>query len=216
VMSPTGELIGVETWPRPVRASIALGTSTRVAWHFPDAPRLLLRDVATGRVDVIELPVGVFDAVARPDGSVCLATEAGLWSWRPGHAAQPLVRGPWLAALHAHGDAVRACARPSRDADGRWDATTELLEWRPGDTSFRVVPVTAGTAPFSVAERPGWRAEAWLDGCVVRLIREDGRAFWLACSGPRSLAWAGASLYVATTSGEVLRFADVASRLAAT
>jgi hypothetical protein len=215
VMSAWGELVGIETWPLPVRASIPLGPAGRLAWHFPNAPRLLHRDLATDRVEVIELPVGVYDALVSPDGSVWLATEAGLWTWRPGRPPQPLVRGSWLASLHAHGDGVRACARPARDDEGRWDATTELLEWQPGDISFRSVPVVAGTAPFSVAEHGGWRAEAWLDGCVVRLVRGDGHLFWLACTGPRSLAWAGPSLYVATASGEVLRFPDVAVRLAA-
>jgi hypothetical protein len=215
VMSASGDLVGIEAWPLPVRASIPLGPSGRLAWHFPDAPRLLHRDLATERVETIELPVGVFDALARPDGSVCLATDAGLWTWTPGQAPEPLIGGPWLVSLHGHGDAVRACVRPARDEEGRWAATTELLEWQPGDTSFRSVPVGAGTAPFSVAEQAGWRAEAWLDGCVVRLVRRDGHVFWLACTGPRSLAWAGASLYVATVSGEVLRFPDIAARLAA-
>ncbi len=215
VMSESGELVRVEAWPLPVRASIPLRGHGRLAWHFPDAPRLLHRDGVTGEVEVIELPVGVFDALERPDGGAWLATDDGLWTWAPGGSGAPLVRGPWLASLCRKGDGVRACARPARDEDGRWDATTAILEWQPGDRSFRVVPVTAGTAPFAVAERAGWRAEAWLDGCVVRLVRADGRVFWLACSGPRSLAWAGASLYVATTAGEMLRFANVADRLAA-
>jgi hypothetical protein len=66
-----------------------------------------------------------------------------------------------------------------------------------------------------VNEHAGWRAEAWLDASVVRIVRPDGRVFWLACSGPRSLAWAGSALYVATATGEVLRFADVVSVLTA-
>jgi hypothetical protein len=215
VVSGSGDLVRVEAWPRPVRASILLGRHGQLAWHFPDAPRLLYRDFATGRVDVVEMPVGVFDAIARPDGGAYLATDAGLWAYTPGAgSAHRAVEGPWLVSLHAHGAGVRACARPARDEGGRWAATTEILEWQPGDAAFRVIAVPAGTAPFSVAERAGWRAEAWLDGCVVRLVRDDGRVFWLACSGPRSLAWAGPTLYVATVAGEVLRFPDVMTRLA--
>jgi hypothetical protein len=215
VLSESGEIARVETWPMPVRASIPYGAHGRLAWHFPDVGRLLHRDLLSGRVDVVELPVSVYDALERPDGSVCLATDGGLWMWRPGGTAQPLVRGPWLVSLHAHGNGVRACVRPERDDQGRWDATTEVLEWQAGDFAFRAVPVPAGTAPFAVAEHAGWRAEAWLDGCVVRLVRPDGRVFWLGCSGPRSLAWAGASLYVATAAGEVLRFPNVGTRLGA-
>ncbi len=215
VMSESGELVRVETWPMPVRASIPFGVHGRLAWHFPDAPRLLHRDLGTGKVDIVELPVGVFDALERPDGSAYLATGDGLWTWSPGRQPQPLVRGPWLISISAHGDGVDARVRPPRDEAGRWDATTAILEWQPGDHVFRRIPVSAGAAPFAVAEQRHWRAEAWLDGCVVKLVRPDGRVFWLACTGPRSLAWAGSSLYVATGAGEVLRFPDVMARLAA-
>jgi hypothetical protein len=215
VLSESGRLVRVETWPLPARASIPLGAHRQLAWNFPDSRRLLHRDLGTGRVEVVELPFTVFDALERPDGSVCLATDDGLWSWKPGDTAQPLVRGVWLALLYAHGDGVRAFARPARDDEGCWDVTTQLLEWQPADTAFRTVPVSAGTASCSIAERRGWRAEAWLDGCVVRLVRADGRVFWLACSGPLSLAWAGETLFVANTAGEVLRFPDVVTRLEA-
>jgi hypothetical protein len=215
VVTDEGRLAGVETWPLPARASIPLGAAGRLAWHYPDSPRLLHRDLATSRVDVVDLPFTVFDALERPDGSVCLATDDGLWSWRPGAPPQPLVRGVWLALLYPHGNGVRAFARPARSDGGRWDATTQLLQWQPGATEFRRIPVAAGTAPSSIAERRGWRAEAWLDGCVVRLVRADDRVFWLACSGPLSLAWAGTSLFASTTAGEVLRFPDLATRLEA-
>jgi hypothetical protein len=213
VMSESGELVRVETWPLPVRASIPHGKHGRLAWHFPDSPRMLHRDLATGQLDVIELPCTVFDALERPDGSVCLATDDGLWTWRSGRSAEPIVRGPWLVSLSAHGGGLQARARPPRTPDGRWEATTAIFEWQPGDGAFRTTGVTPGAAPFSVAHHAGWRAEAWLDSSVIRLERGDGRVFWLACSGPRSLAWAGATLYVATAAGEVLWFRDLATRL---
>lgn len=215
VMSEFGALVRVEAWPLPARASIPLGAHGRLAWHFPDAPRLLHRDLATGQVDVIELPVTVFDAVERPDGTVYLATDDGLWTWRRGHPALPVVRGPGLVSISTDGDGIQARQRPRRDPDGRWEATTAILEWRRGEQAFRTIPVAPGTAPFAVADQRGWRAEAWLDGCVIRLVRPDSRVFWLACTGPRSLAWAGATLYVATAAGEVLRFPDVMTLLAA-
>jgi hypothetical protein len=213
VMSESGELVRVETWPLPVRASIPHGEHGRLAWHFPDSPRMLHRDLATGQLDVIELPCTVFDALERPDGSVCLATDDGLWAWRSGRSAQPIVRGPWLVSLSAHGEGLQARVRPPRTPDGRWEATTVIFEWQPGEPAFRTTAVAPGTAPFSVATHAGWRAEAWLDSSVIRLERRDGRVFWLACSGPRSLAWAGATLYVATAAGEVLWFRDLATRL---
>jgi hypothetical protein len=89
-----------------------------------------------------------------------------------------------------------------------------LLQWEPGDETLRPVAVPSGAAPFAISERGGWRAEAWLDACMVRLVRPDGRVFWLACGAPRSLAWAGPTLYVATFAGEVLRFPALATRLA--
>jgi hypothetical protein len=198
-----------------VRASIPLGDGGRLAWQFPNAPRLLHREVADGAVTIVDLPVTVFDALTRPDGAVLLATDDGLWTWRPGALAVPLVRGPWLVSLSRQGDGVQARGRPGWTQQDRWEATTVLLEWQPGDTGFRTIPVAAGAAPFAIDERAEWRAEAWLDAAVVRLVRPDSREFWLACSGPRSLAWAGGTLYVATVAGEVLRFPDLMSRLAA-
>ena len=214
VMSESGRLVRLETWPLPVRASIPYGTDGRLAWHFPDAPRLLHRHRTTGQVDVIELPVTVIDALERPDGSVLLATDDGLWTWRPDGVAEPLVRGPWLVSLWAHGSGVHARVRPGRGQEGRWDAATAILAWQPGDRTFQTIAVTPGTAPFAVSEHAGWRAEAWLDGGVIRLVRADDRVFWMACGAPRSLAWAGPTLYVANIAGEVLRFPDVAARLA--
>ena len=112
-MSASGQVVRLETWPRPARVSIPIGKSGRRAWQFPDAPRLLHREVADGPVTIIDLPVTVFDALTRPDGAVLLATDDGLWTWRPGAQAAPLVRGPWLVSLSRQGDGVQARGRPS-------------------------------------------------------------------------------------------------------
>jgi hypothetical protein len=45
VLSESGTITRVETWPMPVRGSIPYGTHGRLAWHFPDAGRLLHRDL---------------------------------------------------------------------------------------------------------------------------------------------------------------------------
>ena len=49
-----------------------------------------------------------------------------------------------------------------------------------------------------------------MDASAIRIGHASGAAFWLACSGPRSAAWAGRSLVVTLLGdGDVLLFRDL-------
>jgi hypothetical protein len=81
------------------------------------------------------------------------------------------------------------------------------------DRELQPIAIEPGRAPYSRARRGGWTADAWMDASVLRLTHDDGRAVSIACAGPRTVAWIGQSLFVATLAAEVLRFPDLITRV---
>jgi hypothetical protein len=83
----------------------------------------------------------------------------------------------------------------------------EALLWRRG--TGRIDPLALGPegVSWSISIGAGWTAEGHPHADLVRITSPAGRAFELACYFPFSVAWAGRSLVVvSTTSAEVLFF----------
>ena len=154
-----------------------------------------------------------YDAAIMPNGRVCLATSDGLWSFDPARRRPTARHGSAARQRDVEPDKIEMCPLPSSSEEGGWFANETLCEWSPDTSVLRSLAREPGTVPCAVAARAGWRAEAWLDSSLVRLVHADGRATSIACSGPRTLAWVGQSLIVSTQSGELLRFPDLLARL---
>jgi len=145
-------------------------------------------------------------AVDHADGTVVLATSAGLWRWGEAEGPTPLAPGADVVAIHRERDGVRAYPRPSRLADGTRLALDRAFDWTEGASTWLDRAIAPGDACLSLSIQGSWTAEARTDHSAVRVGHAAGASFWLACSGPRSAAWAGGSLIVTLLSGDVLLF----------
>jgi hypothetical protein len=92
----------------------------------------------------------------------------------------------------------------------------EASIWRRGADRVDPLPLGPEGVSWSISERDGWIAEAHPHADLIRITTPTGRTFDLACFFPFSVAWAGPSLVVvSTTSGHVLLFPNVRHVLSA-
>ena len=123
---------------------------------------------------------------------------------------EPLAPGPDLVSLHRHEMAVRAYARPTVFGDGTLRATDRAFDWNDATAALVERHIVPGEACFASSTRGPWTAETRMDASAVRIAHASGATFWLACSGPRSAAWAGRSLVVTLLGrGDVLLFRNL-------
>ncbi len=105
---------------------------------------------------------------------------------------------------------VRAYARPTVLESGSRLAVDRAFDWNEGLPACVEQPIVAGEACFDRSTQGAWTAETWMDASAIRISHRSGATCWLACSGPRSAAWAGRSLVVTLLgSGDVLLFRHV-------
>ena len=205
-----GRLGHAESWPRRVDGEIACGRNGRLAWSWDAAFHLLFRPAPGAPALAWELPVAPMQALDDGEESAFLATTAGLWRWRADSGPQPVASGPDLVTLHRHEMAVRAYTRPTVLETGSRLAINRAFDWSEGSPACVERPIVAGEACFDRSTQGAWTADTWMDASAVRISHRSGATFWLACSGPRSAAWAGRSLVVTLLgSGDVLLFRHV-------
>jgi hypothetical protein len=210
VVDGRGRLGHAEAWPRRVDGEITCGRSGRLAWSWDGARHLLFRAAPGAPALAWELPVAPMHALDDGEGSALLATTAGLWRWRADSGPRPATPGPELVTLHRRGMDVRAYPVPTVRGDGSRLATTRAFDSRDGTAAFVERQIAAGEACFSSSTQGPWTADTRFDASAVRISHVSGAAFWLACSGPRSAAWAGRSLVVTLLGqGDVLLFRDL-------
>jgi hypothetical protein len=134
-----------------------------------------------------------------------------------GSPGNPPIRSPGAPGLcpsHRRGDGLRACQGPRRDKKGQWTPPRSFSSGGPGISRL-------ARSRSSQALRHSRSPNSALAGRVVarqecRPSGAPGRSRLLV--GVQQAPFArlgGATLYVATDAGEVLRFPDVAARLAA-
>jgi hypothetical protein len=190
---PGGGLIGCDRWPDSRLLSMASAGSETLAR---------------------EIPWRAYDMCVGGSGLVYVASDAGLWEWDGRAMPRHVAPGPALASVRPDGSGIVAHSLPSLTPDGRRPMIQTRLQWSPGDDRLASRPIGAGEACLSLSVRGRWQAEAWTDASVVRLVHDGRDVYWLACSAPRGVAWAGSSLIVATLpDGDVLRFPFLADTL---
>lgn len=205
-----GRVERAEAWPGRVDGEVGCGRRGRLAWSWEGACQLLFRPAPGAPALAWDLPVAPMHALDDGEGSAFLATTAGLWRWRAESGPQPVAPGPELVTLHRREMAVRAYPRPTVLADGSRQATDRAFDWTDGTAALTERHIAAGEACFASSTQGPWTAETWMDASAVRIAHESGATFWLACSGPRSAAWAGRSLLVTLLGrGDVLLFRNL-------
>jgi len=130
----------------------------------------------------------------------------GLGTWTPGE--QPAFSAPDLTLYAAHADASGLVLHPRvRNASGNTLRRLSHEGWR----------VTGGAARESVALGPfgsvssqsvrgDWTAIAHPEADLIRIASASGASFSMTCYYPFMVAWAGRSLVVCTSDGDILLF----------
>jgi hypothetical protein len=199
------------TWPYPLLGELAWGERGSLAWSNRDPWRVMWRDTPEQEPHEMLLPFR--PAAACVDGRVVYFAEvtAGLWRWTPERGAEYLIDTPPIRAIRREGDGTLRLDPVALTAQGissrlRLD---HAYTWRAGQSTLDVVPLTDAGVCWSTAEGPhGWIAKAYPTASIIELSDPaGGRSVGLFCPYPFSLAWAGASLVVvSTTGGDVLLF----------
>ena len=206
VVDADGAVRQGEGWPRRIDGEIAVGERGRLAWSWDGARHLLFRPHPGAAPSVWEIPIAPMHAIEDDDASALVATGSGLWRWRESTGLEPVAPGPALVALHRDGAGVRAYPHPVIREDGTRVAIDRAFDWAEAQTSCTEHGIAPGDACLSRSVQGPWTADALMDHSAVRIAHRSGATFWLACSGPRSVAWAGASLVVTLISGDALLF----------
>ncbi|HWJ54969.1 MAG TPA: hypothetical protein VNR90_02110, partial [Vicinamibacterales bacterium] len=215
LIDDAGRVDRAEGWPRRIDGEIRCGASGRLAWSWDDGACHVLFRQAPGQTALAwELPVAPMHALEHGEAGALLATTDGLWRWQADTGPQPLAAGAPLVAVHRRGTDVRACPVPTVLADGSRQAIDRAFDWNEGAAALTMQPIAPGEACLASSTQGGWTAETWMDASAVRLAHASGATCWLACSGPRSAAWAGRSLVITLLGrGDVLLFRNLLDRL---
>jgi hypothetical protein len=205
-----GRVDRAPAWPRRLDGEIGCGPTGRLAWSWDGACHVLFRRAPAEEALAWDLPVAPMHALDDGEGSAFLATNGGLWYWRADTGPRPMAGGPALVTLHRRGVDVCAHPVPTVLADGRRQAIDRAFDWNAGTGSLVERHITPGEACLASSTQGPWTAETRMDASAVRIAHASGATFWLACSGPRSAAWAGRSLVITLLGrGDVLLFRDL-------
>jgi len=205
----------MHAWPHPIIGEIPAGGGAWVAWSTVEAEPLLMRRTSDGVVDIVETAPFRPNRVVEWDNEfLCTAHDGGLWLWTPGHAPRKVADAPPALSLMKSPDGIRLDP-VVRSVDGF--TTRARLDhawlWSPGAGLTRV-PLGSSGPCWSVAAAGGWIARAHPHDDLVTLTHESGRVVDLACYYPVTLAWAGRSLIVlSSTGGTILLFENLRDAL---
>lgn len=215
VVDADGHVTARRAWPVPILGELPQPGAGSVAWHNTPG-RLLWRTSDEGRVHVLDAPFRPNRLLALDTNVfLCAARGGGLWRWVPGTAPERVADAPPSLSIRLDAGGVRldeltfdAMGYANRSMAGR------AWQWRPGETTLRPLALAPEGPCWSASARQGWTAEAYPHADLVKLVSPQGQTWWLGCYYPVTVAWAGDSLMVvSTTSGSVLRFPHLTRHL---
>jgi hypothetical protein len=151
------------------------------------------------------------------DRFLCAAHHGGLWLWRPRSAPRKVADAPPTLSLIKSSEGVRL--DPVVRSPEGYTTRTRLDHawlWRPGAELTRL-PLGSRGPCWSVAAGGGWTARAYPHDDLVSLTHESERTVDLACYYPITVAWAGRTLLViSSTAGTILMFENLRDALGET
>ncbi len=212
-----------DTWPRPIVNQLPLGALGVAAWSSGHVEQgrvqpsyVMFRHAADGIVTVQELPFRPSWGVWWRKRLYWTCFPSGIGSWAPGEDVAYGLAEFSVLAIEATTEALLLSPGP-RSADGRLLRRRAREVWRwdgqAAPQSHHAGP--AGAASAHALGPDGWRATAYPEADMVRLVLADTHSYSMLVAYPFKLAWLGTSLLVTTLSGEVLLFEGLADRLAA-
>jgi len=200
-------------WPRPINGELPFGNGGAVAWSVGSATwpnggsgYVMYRSGPDEPITVESLPFGPSVGAWANGRLHWTCFPFGLGTWTPGE--QPAFSAPDLTLYAAHADASGLVLHPRvRNASGNTLRRLSHEGWR----------VTGGAARESVALGPfgsvssqsvrgDWTAIAHPEADLIRIASASGASFSMTCYYPFMVAWAGRSLVVCTSDGDILLF----------
>jgi hypothetical protein len=200
-------------WPRPINGELAFGHGGAIAWSVGAATwphggsgYLMHRSGPDGPVTVEPLPFGPSVGAWANGRLHWTCFPFGLGTWAPGEPAAFALPDVTLYAAHADESGLVLHPRV-RSASGNTLRRLSHEGWRLTSGGVRE-PVALG--PFgsvsSQSVRGDWTAIAHPEADLIRIVSASGASFSMTCYYPFMAAWAGRSLVVCTSEGDILLF----------
>jgi hypothetical protein len=204
-----GHVRPLSTWPRPMIAEVPWGTEGgALAWNAAEeGSYMMLRRDASAEPEISPVPFGPSWPLVEADGRTLWSSYfGGLWSWHPDGSARLEADIPPTLGIRREAADVRLDPVTTDEYGTVRMPLYEALLWHP--STGRVDPLALGPegVSWSISVDAGWTAEGHPHADLVRIISPGGRAFELACYYPFSVAWAGRSLVVVSTTTSVVLF----------
>jgi hypothetical protein len=200
-------------WPRPINGELPFGNGGAVAWSvgaatWPNggAGYVMYRSSADEPVAIESLPFGPTVGVWANGRLHWTCFPFGLGTWAPGEPAT--FAAPDLTLYAAHADASGLVLHPRvRSATGNTVRQLSHEGWRLIDGAARQsVPLGPYGSISSQSSRADWTAAAHPEADRIQIVHRSGASFSMTCYYPFMVAWAGRSLVVSSSDGEILLF----------
>jgi hypothetical protein len=205
-----GSVRQLSTWPRPLIAEVPWGTEGgALAWHgAEEGSYIMVRRTASAEPEISPVAFGPSWPLVEADGRTLWSSYfGGLWSWHPDGASRLEADIPPTMGIRRQAGGVRLDPITRRGTSVVRMPLSEALLWYPDTGHVDALALGPAGVSWSISVDDGWTAEGHPHADLVRITSPSGRAFALACYFPFSVAWAGRSLVVlSTTSGIVLFF----------
>jgi hypothetical protein len=200
-------------WPRPINGELPFGNGGAVAWSVGAATwpnggsgYVMYRSGPDEPVAIESLPFGPSVGAWTNGRMHWTCFPFGLGTWAPGEQAAFALPDVTLYAVHADESGLVLHPRV-RSASGNTLRRLSHEGWRVTSGGVRE-PVALG--PFgsvsSQSVRGDWTAIAHPEADLIRIVSASGTSFSMTCYYPFMAAWAGRSLVVCTSDGDILLF----------
>jgi hypothetical protein len=200
-------------WPRPINGELPFGEGGAVAWSVGAATwpnggsgYVMYRSGPDEPVTVESLPFGPSAGTSTNGRLHWTCFPFGFGSWAPGEAATFALADVSLYAVHAEASGLVLHPRV-RSAGGNTLRRRSHEGWRVTNGAARE-PIALGPlgSVSSQSVRGDWTAIAHPEADLIRIVSASGASFSMTCYYPFMVAWAGRSLVVCTSDGEILLF----------
>jgi len=211
IIDARGRVTLAPRWPEPILAEGPLDADgTWFAWSMTP-PRLLVHDAGNRIVHDIALPFTPISAEVEDDGLRFAALD-GVWRWTAnGGIVRVVETPPLVAAWTMPGGGLDLAWLPPQDRPRQ--RTDRHFSWSLEEGLREHAPPPLGPC-WSRSVHEGWTAEALPDANLVRISDVSGLRGWVISDYPRTVTWAGGSLVIVISGGEVSLVPGVRAALA--
>ncbi len=209
-----GTFVSQTPWPHPITCEQRSADGDHaVAWLHGRESVLSVRPAAGGAAKTRRLPFLPTAVLEDAGGRFLCSSTSGLWvvGIREGDDRRVADLGPCVLVCRSD-RLIRVDPVAMRDGALVRERLDRAWMFDPRGETVEPMALGAEGQSWAATAGAGWLAQTFPDADLVRLTDPGGRMVDLVVAYPRSVAWAGSSLVVATTYGDVLLFPGVAAR----